>query len=364
MGRVGLRSRIMQKAVVLTGHDVAAWRQRYRAGDAPAPLPYEVNALADAGLGVAIRGISGGRLVKKLRDVAEHRIGYPLQAPLQAAWPARQADVVIALLEMEAVLPGLLKRRGLPPYGNRPLVIWSCWLAENIRKAGAAERAETKRRIEAADLITHLSRQEAETFVDLGIPAERLFAVTYGVSHRYYVPGDGERDIGILAVGQDHGRDYATLFEAVKGTPLRVDVVCQPENLDGLDVPDNVTVHAPVPHREYRELLRRAQIMAIPTRVLAYPTGSSVALEAASSGCCVVATETPAMSEYLIDDVSGLLVPVGDAGAWRQVLLALRDDPARVARLARAARESVVERFNAHHMWTELAHAMRQRGLL
>ena len=354
----------MPRAVVLSGHDLAQWQDRFARGDAPAALPYEVDALRSVGWDLDVRGIFGGRATTKARLVAEHRVGHSLQVPLAAIPSAFRADLVLALLEGEGIVPGLFKRRGLPPYASRPLVVWSCWLADDIVRSDPERRAHINRRIERVDQITHLSHHETEIFVDLGIPAERLFPVTYGVSHRYYTPSDRPRDIHLLAIGQDRGRDYATLFEAVRGTSLTLDLVCKPDNLTGLDVPDNVTVHAPVAHREYRELLRRAQILAVPTREMAYPTGSSVALEAAASGCCVVVTATRAMADYFTDDVTGCLVPIGDVVTWRTTLAALTDDPDRRARLGAAARRSVESTFNAEHMWLELAQVIEARGLI
>ena len=354
----------MPKAVVLSGHDISLWQQRFARGDVPAALPYEVDALAGADFDLTIRGITGGRASTKIRLVAEHRLGHSLQVPLRAVPAVRGSDVVVALLEREGAVPGLMKRRGVPPYSRVPLVVWSCWLADDISRADRERRAQLRRQIEAVDLVTHLSRHETGIFVDLGIPEERLFPVTYGVSHDYYVPGDEARDIAVLAVGQDRGRDYATLFEAVRGTGVEVDVVCKPENIADLDVPPNVRVHPPVDHQAYRRLLRRAQVVAVPTRVMAYPTGSSVALEAASTGCCVVTSATPAMGDYFRHDDTGVLVTPGDVDGWRETLVSLRDDEDRRARIGAAARRSVETTFNARHMWTELAAVMRDRGLV
>lgn len=353
------------RGLVLCEHDLGEWAERYRAGQVPSVMPYGVDALGHAGWQLSGGSRSTGRIGTKLRDLVEHRTGLSVDRPLRAAPRAFGADVVLALLERQGMLPAMLKRAHVPPYASRPLVIWSCWLADDIRAADADTRAQLRRRIEAADLITHLSRHETGIFVDLGIPEERLFPVTYGVSHEFYTPDpEVEQDIELLAVGQDRGRDYATLFEAVRGTDLTLDVVCKPENVRDLDVPDNVTVHGPVPIPEYRRLLRRARAVAVPTRNLAYPTGSSVALEAASTGCCVVVTGTDAMRDYFVDGRNARLVAEGDVEGWRTVLTALRDDPAERARLGSAARENVTGRFNAHHMWTELAGVIAERGLL
>ena len=46
------------------------------------------------------------------------------------------------------------------------------------------------------------------------------------------------------------------------------------------------------------------------------------------------------------------------------MLTELREDPAQRSGSAAAARASVESRFNARHMWTELASVMAERGLV
>ncbi|PUA81540.1 glycosyltransferase [Nocardioides currus] len=354
----------MTRALLLSEHDLDRWYARYRAGEVPAPLPYGVDALQDAGFSLRGAPRATDSRWKRLRDVVEHRSGFPVERAVRGARAAAEADVVLALLEREGFAAGLAKRGRLAPYASTPLVIWSCWLADDIRRADADQRRRLKRRFEAADLVTHLSRHETEVFTDLGIPEERLFPVTYGVSHEFYVPGGAERDIQLLAVGQDRGRDYATLFDAIRGTDLTLDLVCRPDNVAGLDVPDNVRLHGVVPLPTYRSMLQRAQVVAVPTRDLAYPTGSSVALESASSGACVVVTGTRAMKDYFTDHTDARLVAEGDADGWRSVLAELSEDRSQRERLGTAARRSVATTFNARHMWTELAEVMRRRGIV
>lgn len=354
----------MTRALVLSEHDLDTWGARFLAGEVPAPLPYGIDALAEQGWELAGAARAADPRWRRWRDLVEHRAGFPVERAIRGAGETRRSDVVIALLEREGAAPSLLRRAKVSPYGSTPLVVWSCWLADDLRSADATQRRRLKRRFDGADLITHLSRHETEIFTDLGIDEERLFPVTYGVSHDYYVPGDGPRDIELLAVGQDRGRDYRTLVEAVRGTDLVLDVVCKPENLADLDVPANVRVHGVIPLADYRRLLQRAQVVVVPTRDLAYPTGSSVALESASSGACVAVTGTRAMRDYFSDGVDSRLVGEGDVEGWRAVLSELRADPAQRERLGAAARLNVETTFNARHMWTEVADVMRQRALI
>ncbi len=355
----------LPKALVLTGHDLTSWRTEFARGAAPAALPYEVDALESSGFDLTVRSNIHSSAVTKLRAKIEHRTQYGVALPVQAAPAVLRNDIVIALLEREGGFPAILRGRRIPPYSKRPLVIYSWRLAYDVLQASRDERRHLVDRYSAADLITHMSPRESEILVDAGFRAEQLFGVTFGVSHRYYLPGsEEERDIDILAVGQDHGRDYATLFAAIEGTDLSLDVVCRPENLVGLRVPDNVRLRGTVPHDEYRKLLRRARIVAVPTDVRSYPTGSSVALEAASSGCCVVATETPAMSDYVSNGETGLLVGAGDVAGWRATLQMLGEDVIQRRRLGAGGRRSIEERFNAQNMWHEIADIIRARGLV
>lgn len=353
----------MTRALILSEHDLDAWGQRFRSGEVPAALPYGVDALADIGWDLRGAHRAEDPRWRRWRDLVEHRAGFPVERAVRGARQVRHSDVVIALLERQGAAASLLRRAKVPPFASTPLVVWSCWLADDIRSATPDQRQRLKRRFDGADLITHLSRHETEIFTDLGIAEERLFPVTYGVSHEFYVPGSTTRDIELLAVGQDRGRDYGTLFDAVRGTDLVLDVVCKPENLADLDVPGNVRLHGVVPLQDYRRLLQRAQVVVVPTRDLAYPTGSSVALESASSGACVAATGTRAMRDYFTDEVDSRLVGEGDVEGWRSVLTDLRQDGSQRERLGAAARSSVKTRFNARHMWTELAAVMRERGL-
>ena len=70
--------------------------------------------------------------------------------------------------------------------------------------------------------------------MDAGFSEKQLVPMTYGVSDDYYRPGpDEETDLDLVAIGQDRGRDYATLFAAIEGTDLTLDLVCRPRTWSG-----------------------------------------------------------------------------------------------------------------------------------
>lgn len=354
----------MTRAAVLSEANIVDWTAAYHQGKAPARLPYGLDALETRGVYMSPESHLKQVLPRKLRDVAEHRMGLPIEGALRAIPEVRKADFVVALLETQGFFAAGLKGRGVPPFGGKPLIVMSCWLAQRAISGDKSQRSVLVDRLKSADLITHLSRHEHDVLVDLGFHPDQLMPMTYGVSDDYYTPTDQDRDIDILAVGQDSGRDYATLFRAVAGTELKIKLVCKPANLTGLTVPSEVEVVGTVPLSEYRSLLRRAKVVAVPTKDFLYPTGTSVALEASACGACVVLTGTRAMKDYFVDGENGLLVEVGDPEGWRSALRRALGDPELVSEVGVRARSRVESTFNPRVMWGEVADALTNRGIV
>ena len=187
---------------------------------------------------------------------------------MRGAGAVRSADVVLALLERQGMFAALWKRSGLPPYAATPLVIWSCWLADDIRSADADDRAPppppdrggrpdhppvagTRRRSSSTSGSPRSGCSPS--------PTASATATTRRPSRRSSATSRSSPS------ARTAGATTRTLVEAVRGTDLVVDIVCKPDNVAGLDIPANVRVHAPVSLPEYRALLRRAQVVAVPT---------------------------------------------------------------------------------------------------
>ncbi|QDZ14983.1 glycosyltransferase family 4 protein [Humibacter ginsenosidimutans] len=324
-------------------------------------LAYDVGRLADHGFTLDIPRRHALRAARKIRDVVEHRSGMKWEEAVRGI--GARADMTLALLEQFALAPLQLKKLRIPPYHAHPVVMLSCWLSEELRRMSPSERRSVARRFAGVDLILFLSENQREIFVDAGFTEGQLAAVPFGIEWNRFPtpPSSRERDIPILSVGFDRGRDYRTLFRAVEGMRTRVDLYCKPVNLAGLQAPSNVTVHAPVPYEEYVSLLNRAQVVAVPTFDLAYPTGQSVALEASAAGCCVVATRSQALSEYLHDGSTALLSEPGQADQLRfRLEEAVQNEQLRT-RLGAAAREMVGARYTTRHMWSAVATIVRER---
>jgi glycosyltransferase involved in cell wall biosynthesis len=97
-----------------------------------------------------------------------------------------------------------------------------------------------------------------------------------------------------------------------------------------------------VPPEDATRSYREADVFALPTHREGFP---NTLLEAMAVGLPCVATPVGAIPEMLAGEC-GLLVPVGDVRALREALGRLVRDPVLRARLGRAARERVRERYS------------------
>lgn len=105
-----------------------------------------------------------------------------------------------------------------------------------------------------------------------------------------------------------------------------------------------VTVHGVVGPPAKRELLERADVLALPTyyECEAHPF---VILEAMDAGLPVVTTAHGAIPETVLHDVTGLHVPPRDPAALAETLTRLARDPELRVRLGRAGRARFLEHY-------------------
>lgn len=95
----------------------------------------------------------------------------------------------------------------------------------------------------------------------------------------------------------------------------------------------------------------QARIAELDILVHASVTGEpfgQVIVEGMAEGKPIIATNGGGVPEIVLDGVTGMLVPMGDADAMAQAIRTLLDDPAKAAQMGRLGRERVQQRFTVH----------------
>jgi len=166
--------------------------------------------------------------------------------------------------------------------------------------------------------------------------------------------GIADDEFCIGAIGRlEPIKDIATLIRAAAETPGNCRLLIAGDGgesaalreLAQSRLPDCVQFLGEI--QEIPELLNALDVYALPSL---YEGICNSLLEAMASRLPVVATATGGNPEVIVDGESGILFPVGDAGALARALDRLRYDPAFRARLGHAAQERVRSRFSLQSM--------------
>jgi glycosyltransferase involved in cell wall biosynthesis len=141
----------------------------------------------------------------------------------------------------------------------------------------------------------------------------------------------------LCALGSQ-ARDYATLARAMQRLPhLKLVLVATPDSVAGVPLPDNIELRTNIPRAEAHNLLAHSQAMILPLADDQAACGHVTVVSAMQLGVPVVASRCEGLTDYLVDEQSGLLTAVGDAASLAQAVARLQDDPALAQRLALAA---------------------------
>lgn len=202
-------------------------------------------------------------------------------------------------------------------------------------KAGVGSRLDK--------VLCYASTEERLMLDKLGLPARAVQRINYHADEHFFRPQEGvaeEPDL-ICAAGQLL-RDYDTLVRATTESPVRVRIAAgspwiSKDLRPAGGLPQNVD------WRKYdrfalRDLYARSALAVVPLLQNEYQTGISTILEMMAMGKCVIATRTHGQVDTIIDNVTGVYVPPGDAGALRAAIDRLLKSPEDRKRIGRAAR--------------------------
>lgn len=191
-----------------------------------------------------------------------------------------------------------------------------------------------------------LSTKEVETFPKVwGVdPSRVVFQPFPNTLHEYRnMP---TRDDGYVFAGGNSVRDFGLLESALEGTdiPTRIATKWEPTlNLPHVEV-------GPTSHDDYMSLLANAHAVVVPLRQSVRSAGQQSYLNAMGLGKPVIVTEAPGVRDYVIDGVTGVIVPP-TTEALRAALLHVMDvsNASFYAEMGRRAREDVFKRFTEEH---------------
>lgn len=210
------------------------------------------------------------------------------------------------------------------------------------------------------DAVVTMSQVTRDRLVSLGLNADRVVVVPYGVDVVPSIDREPRSPVHVLVVGRlvakkDPLASVAACDLAVRrGADLRVSVLGDGPLMSELEaVATRASVDIAVlgarPHRDVLTLMNTADIFCQHS-VVDPQTGDEegvpvAILEAMAHGLPVVSTRHAGIPEAVVDGVTGLLVDERDVETMAEHLCALSADPSLRVRLGAAGRERIKARF-------------------
>lgn len=186
------------------------------------------------------------------------------------------------------------------------------------------------------------------------IPANRLFKiVNLGIDITKFKPACLVTEGPIISLGVAK-RDYHTLIASIKQLPeYETEIYISSRFHDTYkgnlleSIPDWIHFKKKVSYQELINRYKRARFVVLPLEdTTLFSAGSSVVLEAGTLGKAVIATKTQGMTDFVIDGVTGLLVPPHDVEAMRDAIFTLWNNPELAYKMGLEGRKYIENEFN------------------
>ena len=298
-----------------------------------------------------------------LRNLARHSRLARYLAAWRAVSEAGNSDLIVTHGERMAIWVGLIKRLRRV---HTPHLAWA-FTAPEMEALNPLQKILFKAGLHDVDRAVMFSRVEARKYPRLfGLPPE-LFQMVPWSSERPVFDETAPRIVegGYVASIGGEGRDYETLFDAIRDMPdIKLVIVATPERVKGLDVPDNVTVYTNIPYADAMNIAFHSQYMVTPLASARVAGGHATLIAQFLLEKASIVTEAEAMEGYCKNGKNSLTVPAGDSLALREAILRLQEQPALRIKLAgnalTYARTYCSEGFTVQYFHEYL----REKGLL
>ena len=228
------------------------------------------------------------------------------------------------------------------PIRRRKIVMWETFVESKSRIG----RSLVRGMVNGSSISLVYSESQVNRLANyLGMDSAKFMHVPYKANHSKWSPGDIKIGDYIFS-GGNSGRDYYTLFEAVRGTSIPVLIsTTRREELEKFDIPENVVIMTAT-EPAFARLMAGSQFVVLPIE-------KTLVRSAANAGICnamwhgkpVISADDLSLSEYTIEGETGYVVPAGDIEGLRNRIVHLWNRPELVEEMGQNAQALAHDQF-------------------
>ncbi len=294
---------------------------------------------------------------EKLRRISFNLVHIPY------IWAIRRFDIVFIC----AGLPLVFLVKYILRFKKPKFVIYNTYLTNALKRhPRGIINFINRKAIQSIDCVVCTARFQVKFLIEQGFDCSKIVFHPIGIDTKRFYDASLKNDEKensepyIVSVGRDPGRDYKTLFEAVRGLPAKVKVATKPSVVAGLDIPPNVEVIYNIPYEEMPALYNKALFAVVPLRDAEDPKGSDTSgqygfLEPMASGKAVIVSDKETVHDYLVHEKNSLLVKLGNPIHLRSAIERLLSDHELRKQLAKEGQKDVMEKFTSERFAQSLA---------
>ena len=208
------------------------------------------------------------------------------------------------------------------------------------------------------DQLFVLGTNQVEYIEKTYAPCEAITPIGHYVDTDFYSPAPLQMSGYVLSVGEDVGRDFSTLMEAVKDIDRNVIVKAGNPKIEAKSANVKI-VRERLSYADLRDLYAGSSIVVLLSFKTDNASGVSTILEACASGRPMVVADNPGIYDFIIPGETCLVVPVQDSNAMKNAIERLIADPELCTKLATKARRFVEEKFSTSAFAKQFAHHLR-----
>ena len=250
----------------------------------------------------------------------------------------RNYDLLVSGGEGSAIILVLLRR--LFRF-KTPIIVWDISPATRWRLRKRLQDYVLPR----VDAILALNSRQVPYIAERWGASISVAVSGYMVDTNFYRPSDEKPQEYILSVGDDPGRDYPTLLDAMDG--ISTELVIKTK----LPLPLNPQKHKSVrlvsdhlDHLAFRRLYDRCRFVVLPLKSdTLNASGVTTLVEAYAMGKAVIVTSSDGVRDFLSPEETCVEVPAYNADALRAAIQRLLREPETCERLGKNARRFAEE---------------------